>query len=651
MMFQLEDALKKANGKKIFLFDLGKTSLQVKTENSEEAEYIYESLEGSLDRLRELNKKNFSKDEITILLWDELLLNIEKIELWITEITSFMKKNDALLFYKEKNYLKNGILTKAFACELSEEEKRAYISGLNQNKIDILFEKAGLCVKENYDEKEEIDKVSSDNTLLASGTLANAYLSWLESIVSKYGLVKTFSRVYEFDNNNRDCKKEDGNEEKPFLSVITRTQGRRPEALRETLLSLSAQTDNDFEVLLMGHKLNDKQSELVSTIIEEVPEELRKRIRLIRVETGNRTTPINEGFENAKGEYAIILDDDDIVFDNWVEEFKKKSKEAPGAILHAYVIAQEWMTVPTKSGVDALRACGSPSNMYCKKFNWLEEVYANSCPPVGLAFPTYPFKNWNIRFDETLDTTEDWDYLMRLGFLCGVADIETPTCIYRLWVNAESSQTVHSKELWVKNHKIIQKKFESVPIVLPQGYSRNISVFIQSKGSVVDGQVEDGVLLGESCPLYYNLGSGISEKNVIKQSGVVNENRFEYIYNLPNEKVYSYRWDPTENKDKLVENLEITLVDNDNKEYPIAFNNIRTNGIKTGKAICFLKQDPQIIIKANKNISYSKMIITGKITGEIPDEYIDMILGNRIIVKVKSKIKRVIKKVYYLIRK
>ena len=39
---------------------------------------------------------------------------------------------------------------------------------------------------------------------------------------------------------------------RPFLSVITRTQGRRPDRLREMLLSLAAQTDEDFELLLVG---------------------------------------------------------------------------------------------------------------------------------------------------------------------------------------------------------------------------------------------------------------------------------------------------------------------------------------------------------------------------------------------------------------
>ena len=37
---------------------------------------------------------------------------------------------------------------------------------------------------------------------------------------------------------------------RPFLSIITRTQGRRPHTLTEVLVCLTAQTDTDFELLL-----------------------------------------------------------------------------------------------------------------------------------------------------------------------------------------------------------------------------------------------------------------------------------------------------------------------------------------------------------------------------------------------------------------
>ena len=509
-------------------------------------------------------------------------------------------------------------------------------SGTEIRKIKSAFLKYGVILKRNHFWNEYLDG-DPDNTLFAEGTLVNQYMTWLENVIDPSTTEEFYVGVIENKTEER----------RPFLSVITRTQGRRPEALRETLLGLLAQTDEDFEVLVIGHKLNESQEQLVKEIIEETPSSLQNKIRFIPLNRGNRTAPINEGFRNAKGKYAIILDDDDVVCDNWVEEFKKQYKKTPGAVLHAYAIAQDWMTIDSDSENEALRACGSPMSIYCKSFNWLTELYNNACPPVGLAFPLYPFKRWGIEFDETLDTTEDWDYLMRVGFLCGVEDIKTPTCIYRLWVNAESSHTVHSEELWKENHRKILKKFEEIPIVFPKGYSNKINVFIQSKGSIVDGGNADGVLLGEKCPLYMDLGKGFSEKDVIRETGSINNGEFRYVYTLPNIDVYHLRWDPTESKDKLIERLEIELEDVNGDIYKVSNRESKTNGIKINGQICFYKNDPQIVFKYKGKEKCSKVTITGKIKDGIPDEYFDLIF-NRM---WKNIIKNCVKKVYHKIKR
>ena len=256
---------------------------------------------------------------------------------------------------------------------------------------------------------------------------------------------------------------------RPFLTVITRTQGKRPEMLRETLLSMAAQTDEDFELLLIGHKLDKSQKALIDRLLWELPSTLRSKLRFFPLDYGTRTTPLNFGFAHARGEYAAILDDDDIVMDNWVESFHACAEREPGRILHAYVLAQKWMTVDTDIGVAALRACAKPELPYCRDFNPIREIESNVCPPVGLAFPTFFFHKLGIIFDESLTTTEDWDFLMRTSFLAGVSEIREPTGVYRLWTNAENSATVHAQEEWVKNYRTIQEKFREMPVLLPGG--------------------------------------------------------------------------------------------------------------------------------------------------------------------------------------
>ena len=97
----------------------------------------------------------------------------------------------------------------------------------------------------------------------------------------------------------------------PFLSVITRTQGRRPHTLMETLANLAAQTDQDFELLLMAHRVDSAGQASLQAALAALPETARFRRRLISVHGGTRTAPLNAGLDAAAGTYAAVLDDDD----------------------------------------------------------------------------------------------------------------------------------------------------------------------------------------------------------------------------------------------------------------------------------------------------------------------------------------------------
>ena len=264
------------------------------------------------------------------------------------------------------------------------------------------------------------------------------------------------------------------NREKVFLSVLTRTQGCRPQELREMLLCLSAQTDMDFEILLVGHKLNAEQEKVVQSVIDEQTKAIRSRVRFLKVDYGNRAAPLNWGFAHARGEYVAVLDDDDVVFSDWVEAFHSAALEHPGTLLHAYAAYQQWMKLNTGVFRGAVRACGSLDPRYCEPFSWPKQIYSNNCPFMSLAFPTVFFQQLGIIFDETLTTTEDWDYLQRVAPLSGVTDIKRVTCIYRWWVNTLSSQTAHSKAEWDYNYERIQKKIRSCIILFPEAGAQQL---------------------------------------------------------------------------------------------------------------------------------------------------------------------------------
>ena len=312
---------------------------------------------------------------------------------------------------------------------------------------------------------EQWDTLKHTLNAAANNTVIAEYLSWFVSMLEENRNDGLFVSQY------LPIIQANAGKPRVFGSVVMRTQGRRPEALREALLSLYAQSYDNFEVLLIGHKLNEAQRRLVELILAEQDEAFRSRIRFLPLDTGTRTTPLNFGFAHALGEYIMILDDDDIVLETWMEEFHATAQRKPGRLLHLSSFSQDWHMIDTPYGDQGLRATTAPKSLHVCKFNVLEQFYSNNCPTLGLGFPAYAFQEWGVRFDETLTTTEDWDCLMRTALLCGVEDGEGALAIYRMWTNAESSATIHDSEEWQQNYQKIQQKFAQIPFVLPAGYA------------------------------------------------------------------------------------------------------------------------------------------------------------------------------------
>ncbi len=322
--------------------------------------------------------------------------------------------------------------------------------------------------------------------------------------------------------------------------------------MSEVLLCLAAQTNTDFEVLVIGHKLDIERQIAIERVIEELPDWIREKVRLIKVDHGTRTTPLNIGFEKASGEYISILDDDDIVFDNWVEEFYNLAQKHSGTILHSYALLQDWEVVDI-DGAKALRASGQPNDVYCRDFNLLNQLNGNFCPPVSFACPSYAFKKLGIRFNEELTTTEDGDFLMRTALVTGVSNSLQATSIYRMWKNAENSLTVHGRKEWLLNDKLIRVGFEKTPIVFPAGLLSElqdlVSAEAQNQAAVQLNEIPQRPLhptvmaLAQSF-LFVDEGDGFSQETAL-QGAYNRASKVLAFENFGDEKIYSIRFDPT----------------------------------------------------------------------------------------------------------
>ena len=469
--------------------------------------------------------------------------------------------------------------------------------------------------------KSTAPNFSDDSGLNTSKAWSHQYIEWFKNCVDSNSEVSYFVRAYSpVDKPLTDIK---AAEKRPFLSVLTRTQGKRIQELSETILCLTGQTDIDFELLIVGHKLDEYQKTVVKGIIDSQPLWLREKIRLIEVGNGNRATPLNVGFSEAHGQYISILDDDDIVFDNWVEEFHKLADENPGTILHSYAFAQKWMTVNTLSCTDASRAQSSMYNTHCKKFDLIRQLTINNCPTMSLAFPKYPFEDYGIKFDENLDTTEDWDFLMRTCFVCGVSDSETPTSIYRLWTNAESSQTLHNKKEWAENYKKVRSKFEQAPIVFPVGAYQSLINSNNDLGSLNGARIVNEAMLYIDRGKSYNL----TDSALFCESDSP-DYKIECTDISEFDNIRAIRFDPTINGGLALKNIKFELTDNlGNKTY-YNINDIKTNGIVVHDYVVFLKTDPQISITPKHADKFENIKIGFDVFYNIPNELIDHVTRN-----------------------
>ena len=346
----------------------------------------------------------------------------------------------------------------------------------DQKLLGAVLENAGLHVVDRYDvlEAESDQHFPEDHPVLARGTSLNQLLFSASTLSNPHATVNQFVWLcLPGDQSDRATYVTERRETRPLVSAIIRTQGRRLHTLSEVLTCLCGQSDDDFDVVVVGHRLDAPGLKAVERVIDDMPEWLRVKIRLVKVQDGGRARPLNVGFENAQGRYIAILDDDDIPKGNWVETFRKLDQLNPGRVLRSACVRQDVVNVRV-NGRTGLRASGPLVRTYAAEFDLFDHFIENRSPPISLAFPRGAFHDLGIRFDETLETTEDWDFLMRVAAVCGVASSSTIAGIYRWWTTDESSRTVHPLEEWRQNYNVILRKLDSAPFILPKGEIGNI---------------------------------------------------------------------------------------------------------------------------------------------------------------------------------
>lgn len=434
-----------------------------------------------------------------------------------------------------------------------------------------------------------------------------------------------FSNVSEnFKNKYAPIIKANMGKKQCFLSVIIRTQGKREDGLREALLCLQAQTFQNFEIILIGHKLDADQADIVERVLEDQSPDFRNKIRYFKLDEGGRTCPINFGFANSLGKYAAVFDDDDILFANWAEDFYTCSKDNDGRILHSYAFAQNWSNVK-KLGY---RAESAPVPRYCVDFQLIDQLVVNRCPLMTLAFPVNIFQNLGMIFNEELDVMEDWEYFMRTAFLCGVSDTKKATAIYRFWDNLETSATLHEQSTWDSTYQAIQEEYNQESIIIPPGnLQRIINLLNGSHNHPLT--MQGNVSLSR---LYYSFGDGFNDRECLISVNEKSLPQFDiwFLFEEKRHDIKALRFDLTESGLLLIKDIEITVWLTNGEKEVISRSQCVHNGITIKSGMLFLHVDPEIVWEWNDDRDIDVVHITGIIATELPRkrilDYIESLL-------------------------
>ena len=486
--------------------------------------------------------------------------------------------------------------------------------------------------------KKEINSASS----------VSEYFSWIEQNIPTDTALHKAAKTYFEESAAENAQNDSG---APFLTVITRTQGKRPDMLCDVLLSLTGQSNTDFELLIMAHNVTEGQKASVSRLISDLPEWMRQKTRLVPVVGGTRSTPLNVGFEEARGSYIAVLDDDDLIFDHWVETFYQLSKKYNGRVLHSYSVRQNWEIVGGELP-NTPRVIGAPENIYCCNFDYINQLGLNKCPFCALAFPAYLYKKLGLRFDETLTTTEDWDFLMRSVFLTGVADSSEITFLYRNWLNAENSSSLHAQEEWRKNSDYIVKRLSRTPFIMPVGGLKKYYDEILGADALYNEDMDD-------TELFYDDGSGISPERLLSRKNSDDRRKFPFVYDVKDAesiKLYGIRFDPRLDGFFSMRHLLIRVLDSNDRIIDFELKDIITNGYIFKEKILFVKSDPQITLHFPNPIDVKEVRIGCFIKEGLSDSELDAVLAGKAHLGVDGARRRSVayrgaRKIYRVVKK
>ncbi|HBN95013.1 MAG TPA: hypothetical protein DDZ66_01835, partial [Firmicutes bacterium] len=215
-------------------------------------------------------------------------------------------------------------------------------------------------------------------------------------------------------------------EQTPVASVILRTVD-RPRTLMLALNSLANQTRKDFEVVLVNDGGPDIQS-----MVDSYSDKLTIQYILNNPSKG-RTGALNAGARKSRGEWICYLDDDDIYYP-WFMETMLNAVAAHPNSKFLYGMAMRALFDHDLSYIDPVEIKAFAGFEYSR-----ERLLVGNAIPINTWFHQRTLYEAVGGFDESFDTLEDYEFLLRAT--ANITPILIPVNIseYRFYISFSNS--------------------------------------------------------------------------------------------------------------------------------------------------------------------------------------------------------------------
>lgn len=231
----------------------------------------------------------------------------------------------------------------------------------------------------------------------------------------------------------------------PLVSVIVRTRD-RPALLAEALASLRAQTLRDFETLVVA----DGGSAPPAALLEPAPGDGGLTL-LHRAPPHGRARALNAGLDAARGRFVAYLDDDDLFLPDHLATLARFLSGSDSYRV-AYTDVEQ---VEQRLGPDGRYHPGRRLVVYGQPFDGDRLLSSNYISLIGLMHAAT-----DLRYDESFDILEDWDFMIRLAERGRFHRLAGITAVYRVRDDQSNATTVtpwHGVEAEAARRKLFAK--------------------------------------------------------------------------------------------------------------------------------------------------------------------------------------------------